>query len=188
MENDKYILTLAIPTYNSKNYIQPLLDSLKCIWNNDEIKILFIDDGSTDKTSEYIKTKVSKYSNVKVHSENKNRGLTFIRKKATSLLETKWIWHIDSDDNLINPEKINDILTILKTTKNTVISFKYIITQGNNKDIPPVRNRLISRIKNKNLTIEYSCNNTHKIPLIDFTWNKIIHISVAKKNPLIQCS
>ena len=90
---------------------------------------------------------------------------------------------MDSDDNLINTNKLSELLNILNKTKSDVISFKYIRTQGDKNVISSVRNKLINNIKPKELLTNYSVNHTHNIPIINYVWNKIIRISILKQIP-----
>ena len=57
--NSKYILTISVATYNSMDHIEPLLNSLKDLWNHEKIRISFIDDGSKDSTVAFLKSKTS---------------------------------------------------------------------------------------------------------------------------------
>ena len=52
-----------------------------------------------------------------------------MRGKAAKLLSTEWIWYVDSDDNLINLEKINELISIIKMTKSNVLEFKYVVKE-----------------------------------------------------------
>ena len=176
MEN-KYLVTLAIATYNAKKHIDPLFKSLQKIWNNKDIKILFIDDGSVDKTVEYLRLKTANYSNVQIHVEKKNMGLAFIRQKAIQLLETKWIWNMDCDDNLINTDKIPELIKVIKHTKSNVITFKYILKDERGNEAIP---NWFHNMDKRDLLIDYSINDRNKMPFVGYAWNKIINVSILK--------
>ena len=175
-----YILTLAITTYNATNHIDPLLNSLKALKNHREIKILFLDDASSDRTVEYIKSKTNDFKNVDIHIGKKNIGIAYLRNKGKELLQTDWIWYIDCDDNLINTSKINGLLNIAKRTKCNVIEFKYLV-----KNIDGIIKipRIFKKIKSTTGSLEFSINDTKNMPIVDFPWNRIIHISLLKKIP-----
>ena len=177
MKNEKYLITLVIPTYNSRNHIDPLLTSLKSIWNSDEIKILFIDDGSSDKTAEYIKSKTLKYLNVEINTQAKNMGIWYMRQKAAKLINTQWIWYSDSDDNLINTDKIPELIEILKKTKSNVIAFKFLDKDIDGKYSVPNKYK---KMEKRDHLIDFSLNNTNNIPFEGFVWPKIIHVSILR--------
>ena len=44
------LLSVAIPCYNSEAYMEKCIDSL--LVGGEEVEILIVDDGSTDKTAE----------------------------------------------------------------------------------------------------------------------------------------
>jgi len=55
MNNYKYIFSVIIPTYDRLDEIQELLESLKIqSLEKEKFEVLIVDDGSTDKTEEYI--------------------------------------------------------------------------------------------------------------------------------------
>ena len=53
LENSK-ALSIVIPVFNEKNFLQKLFDQLKLYFNRDDIEIIFIDDGSTDGSSKIL--------------------------------------------------------------------------------------------------------------------------------------
>ncbi|HCL78409.1 MAG TPA: glycosyl transferase, partial [Synergistaceae bacterium] len=46
-------LTVIVPAYNIEGYIGACLDSLASQWS-DDVEILVVDDGSTDKTADIV--------------------------------------------------------------------------------------------------------------------------------------
>ena len=53
MEKKEYLITIIMPTYNSEKTLEYSLRSIRHqIINQDQIEILMIDGGSTDKTLE----------------------------------------------------------------------------------------------------------------------------------------
>ena len=53
LENNK-ALSIVIPVFNEKNFLQKLFDQLKLYFNREDIEIIFIDDGSTDGSSKIL--------------------------------------------------------------------------------------------------------------------------------------
>ena len=69
-----YILSLIIPCYNENDNIYPIFEKLSVFDEN--IEIIFVDNGSTDKTRERICNKISEKNkhNIKCISVSKNIG------------------------------------------------------------------------------------------------------------------
>ena len=61
-------LTMIIPVYNAQEYIANVLLSLKLQTNNN-FKILFINDGSTDNTLDILESFFKEDPNVKIYSK-----------------------------------------------------------------------------------------------------------------------
>ncbi|MCD8148589.1 MAG: glycosyltransferase [Clostridiales bacterium] len=69
----KYI-TFAVPCYNSEDYLERCVDSL--LPGGEDVEIILIDDGSTDRTGEMIDAYAKKYPGIvrAVHKENGGHG------------------------------------------------------------------------------------------------------------------
>lgn len=93
---EKIDVSVIVPVYNAKNYIEQCLDSLgKQTLKN--MEIIVIDDGSTDGSSELIDAISKRYDNMRVlHQENKGTYKT--RAKGLSMAQGKYIGWVDADD------------------------------------------------------------------------------------------
>ena len=56
------LLTFAIPCYNSEAYMEKCIESL--LPGGDDVEILIVDDGSTDRTAEIADEYERKYPNI----------------------------------------------------------------------------------------------------------------------------
>ena len=84
--------SLIIPVYNEQKALPLLLESLNEI--NQEIEIIFIDDGSTDKTNEILKKNIDRFKII----ENKiNLGKGASLQKGILAAHRKNIFFIDGD-------------------------------------------------------------------------------------------
>lgn len=70
----EFLLSIVIPVYNEEHNIDPLLDRLLPIIKDHSYEIIFVSDGSRDKTVEIIKEKAEKNKNIKLLSFNRNFG------------------------------------------------------------------------------------------------------------------
>lgn len=71
---NNFLLSVIIPVFNEEKNIQPLLNQLLKVVKKYNYEIIFVDDGSTDKTVEIIKKIGSKNKNIKLISFYRNFG------------------------------------------------------------------------------------------------------------------
>ena len=89
-------VSIIIPVYNVEDYIEETID---CILNQtlQDIEVLAIDDGSTDRSLEKLYDIAKKDCRVKVyHQENKGQGA--VRNFGIKNAKGKYIYFMDSDD------------------------------------------------------------------------------------------
>lgn len=105
------ILTIFTPTYNRKNEISNLYNSLLNQSDKDFIWLI-VDDGSTDNTEEYINTiKYENKINIKYYKKN-NGGKHSATNMGIEFCTTDYFFCVDSDDTLTLDcvEKLNFLL------------------------------------------------------------------------------
>lgn len=94
-------VSVIIPTYNRREYVQEAIDSALAQTFTD-YEIIVIDDGSTDGTSEALQ---ARYGN-RIHYEwQENQGESVARNRGIELARGEYIAFLDSDD-LWHPEKL----------------------------------------------------------------------------------
>lgn len=86
-------LSIIIPCYNIEKYIERCISSVL----NDNVELIIIDDGSTDKTLDICNDFKLKYDNIKVISIQ-NSGVSVARNIGLRHANGKYIWFIDGDD------------------------------------------------------------------------------------------
>jgi teichuronic acid biosynthesis glycosyltransferase TuaG len=91
------MLSVILPVFNSEKTINRTLDSLiEQTYKN--LEILIIDDCSTDKSREIIKSYTQKYSYIKLIILDKNYGACYARNIGINNSSGKFIAFIDADD------------------------------------------------------------------------------------------
>ena len=68
------LITFAVPSYNSQDYLDKCVNSL--LAGGDEVEIIIVDDGSTDNTGKIADDYQNKYPGIvrAVHKENGGHG------------------------------------------------------------------------------------------------------------------
>ncbi|MBD5545613.1 MAG: glycosyltransferase family 2 protein [Lachnospiraceae bacterium] len=68
------LLTIVVPSYNSQDYLERCIDSLMI--GDEDVEVLIVDDGSTDRTGEIADAYEAKYPEIvrAIHKENGGHG------------------------------------------------------------------------------------------------------------------
>ncbi|WP_445622960.1 glycosyltransferase family 2 protein [Lacticaseibacillus paracasei] len=107
------LLTIVIPVYNVELYLHEFENSLIRI-SSDKIKLLFINDGSTDCSLEILREFQSSNPEKNIEILNlKNGGLSRARNIGIRKAQGNYIWFVDSDD-ILDLRYIDDLLSYLE--------------------------------------------------------------------------
>lgn len=103
------LFSVIIPVYNVEKYLTQCLDSIvgQC-GNEEDIEILLIDDGSTDRSGRLCDDYSKRFHNIKVY-HNSNHGLLYSRRFGLSKSSGEYIINCDSDDYFQS-----DMIAVLK--------------------------------------------------------------------------
>ena len=95
----KKLITIIISCYNHEKFLEKCLNSLL---NQKSFKrsfdIIFIDDGSQDRSLNLARKILVNKKNCKIISNKKNIGLTKSCNKVLKIVNTKYFIRVDSDD------------------------------------------------------------------------------------------
>lgn len=111
-------VSVVIPTYNRKDKLIRLIDSILNSDYSKEIEIIIVDDASTDNTFEEIKRR---YTKLKVIRNDRELFLASSRNVGIKHAIGKYIFLID-DDNIIDRNCIKELVDILEKDKTIGIS------------------------------------------------------------------
>ena len=129
-------ITILIPAYNEEKNLPSAINSvLNQNYPKEKIKIIIIDDASTDKTYEVAKKFANKYKNIKVlrHKENKrkaaalNTGLKHVNSELIGFLDADSVLEKNSLINMIgyfNDSKMAGVIPVIKPKKSLTFSQK----------------------------------------------------------------
>lgn len=102
MENNKDIVTVAMPVYNVEKYVA---EAVWSVLNQtiDNIELLIIDDCGSDHSMDIVKAIIGDYhgcKSVRIIKHDVNKGLSEARNTAIRVAKGKYIFFIDSDDKI----------------------------------------------------------------------------------------
>lgn len=105
------LLTITVPSYNSEDYLEKCIDSL--LVGGEEVEILIVDDGSTDRTAEIADRYERDYPAIvrAIHKENGGHGSAV--NIGIEQAQAPFLKIVDSDD-WVKPEAYREILDFLR--------------------------------------------------------------------------
>ena len=94
--NEK-LISVIVPAYNVENYIRRCLDSLVS-QTYENLEIIVVDDGSTDRTGEIIEEYTERYPDKVMLYTRENQGQAEARNFGITKASGEYIGFVDSDD------------------------------------------------------------------------------------------
>lgn len=126
----KYI-SFVVPCYNSEDYMEKCIDSL--LIGKDDVEIIIVDDGSTDKTGKIADKYQKKYPTIvkAIHQPNggHGEGINTGLKHATG----KYFKVVDSDD-WVDKKAYKEILKKVKKIDADLIVMNYVYTYTDGRE------------------------------------------------------
>lgn len=95
-----YLVSVIIPIFNTEKYLERLLKSIS-LQSYQNIEILLIDDGSTDKSGIICKKFQEKNNKIKYY-KNENHGVSYSRNFGIKKAKGDYLVFIDSDDIVLD--------------------------------------------------------------------------------------
>ncbi|MCS8569831.1 glycosyltransferase family 2 protein [Pediococcus pentosaceus] len=125
------MISIVIPVYNMENYIARCLDSI-LIQDMTNVKIICVNDGSTDSSETILRKYASEYENVVECINTANYGRAEARNTGIEHVTEGYVWFIDPDDYVAK-----DAISILREQlkkKPEVIVFNWISLYKEHKE------------------------------------------------------
>lgn len=173
------VLSIIVPVYNVEKYLERcLLSILEQQLEAEEYEVLIVNDGSPDNSNVIIDDFVARNENFFSFTKP-NGGLSSARNFGLERAKGEYIYFIDSDDYLF-PNKIGEILILLKENQLDCISFNYkkITEEG----APLFANMMYS--EQGLVTGEYLLNNK---TIVSNVWRYIFKAKILRDNNLSFC-
>ena len=122
--NQLPILSIIIPVYNAKNYIEDAIKSVEAQgFSEDQIEIVCVDDGSKDGSGELLDEIAAKKHYVKV-IHKKNGGAASARNEALKHINSRYYMFMDADDELI-PCRIKNLIIFMDQENADICQYQY---------------------------------------------------------------
>jgi glycosyltransferase involved in cell wall biosynthesis len=158
-------VTLIVPVYNVQQWLSQCVDSIMRQTISDW-RLILVDDGSTDKSSEICDSYAAKDGRISV-IHKQNGGLSSARNAGLDVATSEFVIFIDSDDE-VHPELISHLLTMQTATGADICSGNTVY-QTNYKFKPIVDERFDEYTPEKAIeTTLYQRNG-----LLNSAWNKL---------------
>ena len=130
-------ISIIVAVYNIEKFLPKCLDSL-CLQSLNDIEIICVNDGSTDKSLDILNEYAKKDSRIKIINQ-KNNGVAAARNAGLSVAQGEYLQFVDGDDwiNLNLCEKVYNVaqkndsdivmfnVAFYDNKKNCVISGKF---------------------------------------------------------------
>lgn len=122
---DWILLTFVVPCYNVEKYIQRCLDSIyACGLQENQFEVLCVNDGSPDNTIDVLYLNQKRHSNLRIINHETNKGLGGGRNTGIREARGKYLWFVDSDDEIVADGLADTIVKVMKDALD-VLCFNY---------------------------------------------------------------
>ncbi len=128
-------VSLIIPVYNGEKHLPKAIDSAMN-QSLEEIEIIVVNDGSTDKTSILLEQYKMRDNRIHVYSHAKNTGLGPSRNLGVKHARGEYLYFLDADDYL-HPNALETLYEQAKSEDLDILQSKYIRKEKNTKKILP---------------------------------------------------
>lgn len=174
MNSKKVKVSIVIPVYNMEKYLVDCLDSVVHQTLQD-IEIIIVDDGSTDKSAEIIKSYVEKYPDKVRAYQKENGGQATARNMGIGLCTGEYIGFVDADDK-INLQMYETMYHLAVKEQSDLVECNYsflMVQDGQDKELKPYGH--VRKYKsNKDMFMN---------PLVS-PWNKLYKAEILQKTDI----
>lgn len=142
------ILTIIVPSYNTQDYIDRCIPTMLAHPYTDELELLLVNDGSSDRTLEKLEAYARRYPNTVTVLNKENGGHGSVINTGIKKASGKYLKVVDGDDWVIS-KKLGKLICHLKQCNADMVIHPYIRWDYNRK---------------KGTTIRYSGNKNEVLP------------------------
>lgn len=106
------LLSIAVPSYNSQDYLKRCLDSV--VQGGSEVEVIVVDDGSTDRTADIAREYCERFPDIVRLVQKENGGHGSAVNKGLETATGVYFKVVDSDDWL-NLQAYQEVLSLLRS-------------------------------------------------------------------------
>lgn len=140
--NHLFELTVIVPVFNEAEGIAEVLDRLVKSLRGEDFRLVVVDDGSRDKTTQIVKGLAINNLTLVVNKQNQGKGSALA--KGLSLAKSHYVAYIDGDLDL-HPEALVEGLRVLRADNNCIAAYGSKVHPDSIVNYPPSR-RLLSSL------------------------------------------
>lgn len=160
-------ISYVCPIYNKIDYLPKVLKSIYNQKGNFEREFIFVNDGSTDNSLEFLREYTKNKKNTKIFSQ-KNKGPAFATQKGIKHSSGNYIKLVGGDD-IMSPDCTETLLKVIKKTSSVGIFSKY---------------KEFSNFKD----IKFKKNSIRKVVTIDKPIKKTLQSNYSGTTPNLYCN
>lgn len=127
-------VSIIIPVYNTENYLKKCLDSV-VNQTLEDIEIICINDGSTDRSLGILNDYAQKYSKIIVINQE-NKGVSEARNEGIEKASGEYIMFLDSDD-YFQPQACETAYNSVNSSDYDLGIFGHYILKGKGLNLNP---------------------------------------------------
>lgn len=116
-------VSIIVPVYNVEQYLPECLESLIHQTMNN-IQIICINDGSTDRSNQILKDYARKDCRIEIINQ-KNQGVSMARNRALNYVRGKYLMYLDSDD-WIDSDTCQTVFDTAENRNTDLVLWSYI--------------------------------------------------------------
>jgi len=131
VKNNSPLVSVIIPNFNGEKFLERCLSSL-FLEKEQGFEVIVVDDGSTDKSLELLKTKFSKEKRLKIISLKENVGPAKARNIGLEKSKGKYLFFLDNDTK-VKPGWFNQIIQFFEKYPQAGIGQAKILKMGTNQ-------------------------------------------------------
>lgn len=134
--------SVLVPVYNQMGKMDKCIDSLRN-QTLEDFEVIFVDDGSTDGSAEFLDELCDKHDNFSVYHHESNKSLTAARFTGMEHATGSHIFFLDSDD-FIEQTALEDLKKEFDSTGSDIIRFGVVMEPMGVTVMPPETDDFLS--------------------------------------------
>ncbi len=140
-------ISFVCPIFNKFEYLPKVLDSIQSQIGDFDKEIIFINDGSFDKSLEFLKERTKNWKNVRIFNQ-KNKGPASATQKGIQASTGDYIKLVGGDD-IMSPMCTNLLLTAIKKTNSVAAFSRYkLLTNYKRINFENKKMKIVKILKN----------------------------------------